>query len=98
MRRQLLAWGERPWKEKLAGDWIHGVLRRGGIGITAPSLGIRYTDLAGMPENADRNFTWRNAVVGCGAFAVRDCGVNEWFTPSFTTRAGRPALRGARRD
>ncbi|MDZ7617475.1 MAG: right-handed parallel beta-helix repeat-containing protein, partial [Patescibacteria group bacterium] len=72
-------WGEKRWDEKLASDGMQQVIRQGGLDITAPPLSTRYPDLADMKDDADRNYTWRNAAVDCGAFAIRDRGVNEWL-------------------
>ncbi|MDY0169789.1 MAG: right-handed parallel beta-helix repeat-containing protein, partial [Thermoguttaceae bacterium] len=82
-------WGARRWEEQLAGDRIQGLGRRGGIDIAAPPFSTRYPDLAHLTENPDRNFIWRNASVACGAFAVRDRGVNEWLNNvAFTADPG----------
>ncbi len=71
-------WGEKRWEEKLAGRMEY-VAKTSGIDISSPPLSTRYPDLATMAENADRNFTWRNAAVDCGAFAIRDRSVNQWL-------------------
>ena len=72
-------WGEKRWEERLAENWTQEVIRNRGVDLTVPPLSTRYPDLADMKDHADRNYIWRNAAVDCGAFAIRDRGVNQWL-------------------
>ncbi len=71
-------WGEKRWQERLPGR-VEQAVKASGMDITSPPFSTRYPSLATMAEDADRNFVWRNAAVDCGAFAIRDRGVNQWL-------------------
>jgi hypothetical protein len=70
-------WGQTRWEQRLASERTQAVIRQWGVDIHQPPHSKRYPDLAQMKGNADRNFVWRNAVVDCGQFSVRDRGANE---------------------
>ena len=70
-------WGQKRWLERLARHSTQYAMTRSGVDVTQPPHLTRYPDLAQMKENADRNYIWRNLVIDCGRFSVRDRGVNE---------------------
>ncbi|HEY3322295.1 MAG TPA: LamG-like jellyroll fold domain-containing protein [Planctomycetota bacterium] len=68
------AWGNARWKSYLDGhqkDYIQDVK------ATEPPYVARYPDLAKLYENNDSNFIWRNIVLNCGKFLLRDPGRND---------------------
>jgi hypothetical protein len=69
-------WGQARWLERLQSDGTKAVTAQGGVDLSRSPHRERYPDLADMTENADRNFIWRNLIVDCGQFTVRDRGVN----------------------
>jgi hypothetical protein len=70
-------WGQQRWLQRLQDPRTRAAVRRGGMDITTPPHSERYPDLAHLEQHADRNYLWRNAVVDCGQFRLRDRGVNE---------------------
>ncbi len=70
-------WGEKRWQERLADLSTQQIVGSGGVDTSKPPHSTRYPDLANLESNAYRNFVWRNLVVDCGQFSVRDRGVNQ---------------------
>ena len=69
-------WGQKRWEQFLGEDMAVRALKA--VNITTPPYSTRYPELATLRENADSNHVWRNLVVNCGQFAVRDRGVNDF--------------------
>ncbi len=72
-------WGRQRWETSLRSENTRGRVRQGGVDVAQPPHRERYPDLAAMEENADRNYIWRNAAVGCGRFSNRPQSVNEFM-------------------
>ncbi len=90
------AWGKDRWLKGLAKEWTRKRIATGGVDIAKPPHSVRYPDLARMTENPDRNYIWRNLVIDCKRFTLRDRGVNELMDncifngdAGFTDRAKR---------
>ncbi len=89
-------WGEKRWRSRLKEPRTVQLLKRYELDAPQSLLVSRYPDLAHLEENADRNFVWRNVVVDCGQFTVRDRGANEMLDnhvfssdPGFRSLTGR---------
>ena len=90
-------WGRNRWLRMLDSPATKTRVAAGGVDVTRPPHTVRYPDLAGMQENVDRNFIWRNAAVDCDRFAIRNSGVNELLdNHEFDSDVG--FTDGARRD
>lgn len=70
-------WGENRWRQRVA-EWLESAKARG-LDVSRPPFSDRYPDLRDLTSNPDRNFLFRNLVISCGNFAVRDRGVNVYW-------------------
>jgi hypothetical protein len=66
-------WGKDRWKGFLASKEVVEALTRA-VDVAKPPYSTRYPALARLAENPDVNMVWRNLVVGCGDFLLRDGG------------------------
>jgi len=69
-------WGKDRWNSFLARKETVDALTRA-VDISKPPYSTRYPALARLAENPDVNMVWRNLVVGCGDFLIRDRGQQE---------------------
>lgn len=76
-------WGQKRWEQFLGEGMATTALKQ--VDITRPPYRTRYPELAALRENADANHIWRNLVVQCGQFAVRDRGVNDFLDNHVTS-------------
>ncbi|NMC20242.1 MAG: hypothetical protein GYA33_07445, partial [Thermogutta sp.] len=70
-------WGPSRWQERVA-EWLQAAKARG-LDVTRPPFSERFPELRDLASNPDRNFLFRNLVISCGDFAVRDRGVNVYW-------------------
>lgn len=70
-------WGESRWQERVAA-WLEAAKKRG-LDVGRPPFSERFPELGDLASNPDRNFLFRNLVISCGDFAVRDRGVNVYW-------------------
>lgn len=68
------AWGAGRWKQFLEG---HAKGHLAEVKPTEPPYVTRYPELATLWEGTDRNSIWRNIVLDCNQFLLRDGGRND---------------------
>ena len=68
------SWGAARWKQFLDG---HAKGHIAEVRPAEPPYVTRYPELAKLYENCDANHVWRNVVLNCGAFLLRDPGRND---------------------
>jgi len=68
------AWGAGRWKQFLEG---HAKGHLAEVKPAEPPYATRYPELATLWEGTDRNHIWRNVVLECDQFLLRDGGRNE---------------------
>jgi tetratricopeptide (TPR) repeat protein len=68
------AWGAGRWKQFLEG---HAKGHIAEVKPTEPPYVTRYPELATLYEGCDRNSIWRNVVLDCNQFLLRDGGRND---------------------
>lgn len=75
------SWGEKRWKEFLAGDFCQGMLKA--IEPAMPKYLEEYPELKDLEKNPDVNNVWRNIVIN-GQLTLRDNGkhhvTDNWVT------------------
>lgn len=68
------SWGAGRWKQFLEG---HAKGHIAEVKPTEPPYATKYPEVAKLYENNDANNIWRNVVLNCGAFLLRDPGRND---------------------
>ncbi|MCY3022503.1 MAG: right-handed parallel beta-helix repeat-containing protein [Planctomycetota bacterium] len=68
------AWGAGRWKSFLDGEAKKHIQE---VKPTEPPYVTRYPELARLYENCDSSNIWRNVVLNCGSFLLRDPGRND---------------------
>jgi hypothetical protein len=76
-------WGKDRWRQFLASKEVVEAITRA-VDISKPPYSTRYPALARLAENPDVNMVWRNLVVGCGDFLLRDRG-NQDLADNYLT-------------
>ncbi|MGD0093496.1 MAG: LamG-like jellyroll fold domain-containing protein [Planctomycetota bacterium] len=68
------AWGAGRWKKFLDGEANKHIQE---VKPAEPPYSTRYPEAARLYENCDANNVWRNVVLNCGQFLLRDSGKND---------------------